>query len=112
MDINLKTSDMFKMLKIVKKTGLFDNIKNYFKNAKGKTEEEKIELEETVGRELVISIIANIDMAEKEIYDFLAGVQNKKSDEIAEQDPTVTMEVLQEIFKSPVFKSFLAFFSK
>lgn len=112
MEIKLQTQDMFKLLKIVKKTGMFENIKDLFKNVQGKSKEELEKVQTEVGMDIVIGILSGLDNAENEIYELVGSVTGKKAKEVAEQDLTTTMEVIQEILKSEVFKSFLHFFSK
>ncbi|WP_050607265.1 hypothetical protein [Clostridium niameyense] len=112
MEIKLQTSDMFKLLKITKKTGMFENIKGLFKNVQGKSKEELEKIQTEVGMDIIIGILSGLDNAENEIYQLVGGCTGKKAKEVEEQDPMITMEVIQEILKSEVFKSFLSFFSK
>ena len=112
MEIKLKTQDMFKLLKVVKKTGMFNNIKDLFKTVGGKSEKELEEIQTKVGMDIVVGIISNLDLAEKEIYDLVASITGKKAKDIAEQDPMETMEVLQKIINDDSVKSFLSSFSE
>ncbi|KEH95745.1 hypothetical protein Z962_07950 [Clostridium botulinum C/D str. BKT12695] len=112
MEIKLQTQDMFKLLKIVKKTGMFENIKDLFKNVQGKSKEELEKIQTEVGMDIVIGILSGLDKAEQEIYELVGNCIGKKAKDVATQDLNETMEVIQEILKSDVFKSFLSFFSK
>lgn len=112
MENELQTKDMFKVLKILKKTGMYEIIKNNTKEVQGKTPEEIEKIQSEVGMEILLGIISGLDMAEKEIYELVGSCTGKKPKEIAEQDPMETMETIKEIINSEVFRSFLSFFSK
>lgn len=111
----LKTQHMFKLLKISKKTGLFDNVKEIYKKHASKsfkTKEEVAAAQQELGMDLMMTILSNLDLAEHEIYDLIADVEGKTVDEISTQEPTKTMESIKSILCDEGFKSFLTFFTK
>ena len=73
----VQTEIIFKLQKLVKKTGILNDLKSFFKKVivKDKVELEKIQLD--VGADLAISLISNIDGAENEFYDLIATLEEK-----------------------------------
>ena len=90
---NLKTSDIFKMSKILKKMGLKVDA------GEGKTQQQ-------VGAELILSVFENIHMAEAEVNEFLADLSGMKAAEFAELPIEQTMEIIKEFKRIPGLASF------
>lgn len=108
----IKTKVLFKLLKLVKKIGVLDEIKSLFRVVSNTKKEDLEKLQEEAGIDLVIKIISNLDTTETEVYDLLADIQEKTADEIKEQDLDITINTLKELFMGPVFRSFLSSISK
>lgn len=111
----LETADMFTVLKITKKTGLFDRLGSILQEnqvSKNATKEEVKHSQMVLGMELMGAIINNIDKAEKEIYDLVGKVQGISAKEVAKQSPVKTMEVIKFITQSEELKAFMGFFTK
>lgn len=90
---DLKTSDIFKMSKILKKMGLKKEIDvNDEKTKKEKTQKQ-------VGAELVVSIFENLHLAETEVNEFLAELTGYSAEEFSELSIVKTIEIIKE-FKS------------
>jgi hypothetical protein len=90
---NLKTADIFKMSKILKKMGLKVDA------GEGKTQQQ-------VGAELILSVFENIHMAEAEVNEFLADLAGMKAAEFAELPIEQTMEIMAEFKQIPGLASF------
>lgn len=105
--MRIKTEVMFKLLKVVKKVGILDELKGMFKTATTKDKKELENLQEEMGMDFVIRIIAGLDNAEQEFYDLIACVKEVDVKEAKELELNETMEVLKAIFASEVFKGFL-----
>jgi hypothetical protein len=91
----LKTSDIFKMSKILKKMGLKKEL-----NIKDKSQEE-------VGAELIITVFENLYLAEKEVNEFLADVSGMSLDEFENLEIEKVMEIISEFKNTSGISSFL-----
>lgn len=91
----LKTSDIFKMSKILKKMGLKKelNIKD-----KGQTE---------VGAELIITVFENLYLAEDEVNLFFADLVGMSIDEFKELEFEKVIEIIAEFKNISGISSFL-----
>ena len=89
----LKTSDIFKMSKILKQMGLKVDA------GEGKTQQQ-------VGAELILSVFENIHLAENEVSEFLAELSGMKAEEFAELPIEKTMEIMTEFKQIPGLASF------
>lgn len=110
--MKFKTELMFKLLKVVKKTGILQDLKALFKNVNAKCKEELESIQEDVGMDIVIRLISNLEQAENEFYDLIASVKEIDTKQARELDFSETVEVLKGIFSSEVFKGFLLSLSK
>jgi hypothetical protein len=79
----LKTSDIFKMSKILKKMGL-------------KIDADKEKTQVQLGAEVILSIFENIHLAENEVNEFLADLCGMKTEEFSELPIEKTMEIIKE----------------
>lgn len=79
---NLKTSDIFKMSKILKKM-------NLKVDANDKTQQQ-------VGAELILSVFENLHMAEIEVNELLADLSGMTANEFSELPIEKTMEIIKE----------------
>lgn len=92
---NLKTKDIFKMSKILKKMNLkMDDVK-------GKEQEQ-------VGAEMILKIIENIHMAEDEVNIFLADISGMTKEEFEDLDIDKFFEIIKEFKNMPMVGSFLS----
>ena len=82
----LKTKDIFKMSKVLKKMNLKINADE------GKTQQQ-------VGAELILSVFENLHLAEIEVNEFLSDMANLTVKEFEELPFEKTMEIIKE-FKS------------
>jgi hypothetical protein len=115
--MKIKTEIMFKLLKLVKKTGILQELKSLLKgitekNKKDLTPEEIASLQEEVGMDILIRLISNLDNAENEFYDLIAGVKEIDVKQAKGLEFDETVEILKAIFASEVFKGFLSSLSK
>lgn len=110
--MKLKTELMFKLLKVVKKIGILQELKSFYKNVSTKNQEELEQLQAEVGMDLVIRIISDFDKAEEEFYELIACAKEIDVNQARELDFSETEEVLKAIFSSGVFKGFLSFLSR
>lgn len=115
--MKLKTELMFKLLKLVKKIGILQDVKSLIKSYQNKdnkqlTKEELEELQTEVGMDLFIKLISNLDQAEDEFYDLIASVKEIDIKQARELEFEETINILKAIFNSEVFKGFLSSLSK
>ncbi len=125
---NLKTKDLPKIIKIVKKLKLQaflkEGIKEVFledidtkelKDFENKSDEEKKELLENVKDETVMTLIVsfaerlieNYDEAYDEINNFIGGLYNLKKNEVEELDLDVFMDCIYNLRKQDKIINFL-----
>lgn len=90
----LKTSDIFKMSKILKKMGLKVDA------AEGKSQKQ-------VGAELILLVFENLHLAEIELNEFLADMCGMKPEEFAELPIEKTLEIIKEFKQIPGLLDFL-----
>lgn len=107
--MKIQTKHLFKILSIVKKTGVLNQLKDLYSNqdVKGKSAEEIAQLQESVGMDIMISVVGGLEHAEDEIYDLLSDLEGKKVKEIQEQDPSMTIASIKEIISNEAFQGFL-----
>jgi hypothetical protein len=91
----LKTSDIFKMSKILKKMGLKKEL-----NIKDKSQEE-------VGAELIITVFENLHLAEEELNVFLADLTGKTVSEFEELGFEEVIGIIEELKNMSGISSFL-----
>lgn len=105
---NLKTKDLFTITRIIKKMNIKGEIKKLVRDATGKTCEEKKTLTQDLEIELFSLFIENIANAEQEIYKLLGNLSGKKPEEIEDQPPKDTFEMIEEMFSEENFGDFLS----
>jgi len=96
----LKTSDIFKMSKILKKMNLKKEINIVNEDGETKTQSQ-------VGVELVITAFENIHLAEDEVNEFLAELVGMKKEEFAELEIEKAFKIIEEFKSMPGIKNFL-----
>lgn len=109
---NLKTSDLFILSRILRKMNIKDEIKKLVKDITGTTPERKKKAEHDMEIDLVMLFVENISNAEQEIYKFMGDLSGKKLQEIADQPPAETINMLKELFEQANFTDFLSLASK
>jgi hypothetical protein len=92
----LQTHDVFKLARIIKHAHLKESISQFIKRGK----EEGANTEE-IGIDVFMMIIESCGDAKLEdlLYDLLAGIAEKKQDEIKTQSLDTTIKQIQEIIK-------------
>lgn len=109
---NLKTSDLFVMSRIIKKMNIKNELKGLVKDVTGKTPEEKKKATQELEVDIAMLFVENIGNVEKEIYKFLADLSNKKAEDIENQPPKDTINMVKELFNQQGFSDFLSTASK
>jgi hypothetical protein len=89
----LKTSDIFKMSKILKKMNLKVNV--------GEKSNRQ------VGADFIITVFENIHLAENEVNEFLADMSGMKPEEFSELPLEKTLEIIKEFKQIPGLLNFL-----
>jgi predicted transcriptional regulator len=89
----LKTSDIFKMSKILKKMGLKINTENA--------------TQKQAGADLILSVFENLHLAEKEVKEFLADLMGMSSTEFAELPFERVFEIIKDFKQMSGIESFL-----
>jgi hypothetical protein len=116
----LETSDLFLMLKLLKKIGLKDlkeneNMKNFIFMFMGGTVKGKIDVNQ-LGVDMFLEVACllcdSIPKAEDEIYNLLASTSNRSVKEIKKQDMAVTFEMIVDFVKKEEFMDFFKAVSK
>jgi len=88
----LKTNDIYKMSKILKKMNLKFNVKD-------KTQEQ-------LGAEMIQSIIENLYMAQEEVNDFLGGLVGMSGEDFGELDIEESQEIIKQFKEIPQLANF------
>jgi hypothetical protein len=88
----LKTSDIFKMSKILKKMGLKVD-------AGDKSQRQ-------MGAEFILTVFENIHLAEFEVNEFLADMCGMKPEEFAELPIEKTLEIIKDFKQIPGISNF------
>ena len=94
----LKTSDIFRMSKILKKMNLKDEINRNSNDEKKTTNQ--------IGTEIILTAFENLHLAEDEINAFLADLAGMEPKDFAELPVEKTLEIMQEFRKMPGLTSF------
>ena len=89
----LKTKDIFKMSKILKKL-------NLKLETEGKTQTQ-------LGTELILAVVENLYIAESDVYEFLADLAGLKVEEFSELPIEETFKIIDEVKNIPFLASFL-----
>lgn len=110
--MKIKTEVIFKLLKVIKKIGILQEVKGMFKTVSSKSKEELQEIQEDMGMDLVIKIVSNLDLAENEFYELIASIKEINIKQAKELELDETIEVLKALFISEVFKGFLSSLSR
>lgn len=95
----LKTSDVFKMSKILKKMNL-------------KVAVEKGMSQEQVGFEIMNQVVSNLHLAEKEVSDFLGDLVGMSGDEFSELSIDETFEIISQFKELDGVANFLKLANK
>ena len=108
--INL--GDTFKMARIIKDGNLIESIKRSFaegKTSEDATEKEKEDKQEQIGINLIMDIFAACanDKVEEQVYDLLAGITEKKKEDIQNQSLDTTLEEISKIAEENNIVNFL-----
>jgi hypothetical protein len=90
----LKSKDVFKMSKILKKMNL-------------KINADEAKTQKQVGAELILSVFENLHLAEFEVNEFLADMAGIKIEEFEELPFEKTMEIVKEFKNIAGLSSFL-----
>jgi hypothetical protein len=88
----LKTNDIYKMSKILKKMNLKFNVKD-------KTQEQ-------LGAEMIQSIIENLYMAQEEVNDFLGGLVGMSGEDFGELDIEESQKIIKQFKEIPQLANF------
>lgn len=100
----LNTGDVFKMARLMKNGNILGNVKEAF--AAGKKEGADAT---QVGIDFLIEVMCSCseEKTESQLYDLLAGICEKKPDEVRDQSLETTIEDIQRIFKENNVPNFL-----
>jgi hypothetical protein len=88
----LKTNDIYKMSKILKKMNLKFNVND-------KTQEQ-------LGAEMIQSIIENLYMAQEEVNDFLGGLVGMSGEDFGELDIEESQKIIKQFKEIPQLANF------
>lgn len=100
----LNTGDVFKMARLMKNSNILEDVKKAF--AAGK--EEGADATQ-VGIDFIMKVICSCseEKTESQLYELLAGICEKKLDEIRDQSLETTIDDIKRIFKDNDVLNFL-----
>ena len=99
---DLKFTDVFTVIRIIKKAGISEQARAIFKDINKETTEKEL------GARFLFACVENLSDAEKEITEFLASLKEVEVDEIKKLNMTKTTEMFMELGNQPDLKSFLS----
>ena len=82
-------------------------IKVLTKDISALSDEDKLKAQNALNLDLVLLFVENIGSAEKEIYKLLSDLSDVPAEEIADQSPTKTINMIQSIFEDEELGDFL-----
>lgn len=103
---SLKFSDVFAVIRIIKKAGLSRQIRSIFADMDEETSEKEL------GAKFIFMCIENLGEAQEEITDFLASLNGVSKEEFEKLSLEEIVELLNDFFKQPGLKGFLLSVSK
>jgi hypothetical protein len=98
----LKTRDIIPMARILSKMQLKDKVKTLMLDTKEDVDQFD------AGFNLFEEILANLHLAEKEIFDFLGGLAGISGEELAELDIDVFFDLMAQLKNSKGIANFLS----
>jgi hypothetical protein len=103
---SLRTGDIFKMSKILKKLGL--KVKTTYKEVDETGKEVvKTKTQQQIGTEVLMSLAENLHLAEEEVNDFLGDLVGMPGWEFAALPIEESWEIIKEFKTSPGVATFL-----
>ena len=94
----LKTSDLFKLSKIVKKMDVKEDVKSLAVDVTGKSDEEKLKINQDLQVDLLFLFMERLGNAEQDIYSFLADLCFVTENEIKDMDLDEFIGLVKELF--------------
>jgi hypothetical protein len=98
---NLKFKDVFTLSEIIDKMGLKADINKLFDEAKTQTDAQAY-----VGGQLMMLMLSRLHKSENEVYKFMAGLTDKKPEDIENMEYAELKELFTELAKSDIFSFF------
>lgn len=105
-DVKLSTKNMFKVVKIIDKTEIFEEIGELYSSMADESNQESL------GFAITRAIIKALDKAENELYELIADIEGKTPEEIEEQDFVDTIETIESIIMSEKVQGFIKKYRK
>jgi hypothetical protein len=103
---DLKFTDVFTVIRIIKKAGISKQVRGIF------AEMDEDSSEKEVGAKFIFSVIENLGEAQEEITEFLASLKEIEKTEIEQLSIEETMDLIMDFLNHPGLKSFLSSVSK
>lgn len=100
----LSTLQGFKLIKILKKLDIKDELRELSKNANKKGKKDTVE---NVQMEIAFLLVEHIPDAQKEICEFLGDLVGKTEKEIEEQELQETIKIITDLLSQEGMGSFL-----
>lgn len=107
---NLKSTDLFAALRVVKEIGIKDEVNRFAHLAQGSDVSEEMQRE--IGLELILGLLANCgtEAAEKAMYDFLAGPLEISVPELKDMNLDEFAEKIRDFVASVDIEHWTGFF--
>lgn len=106
----LKNKDLFKLSKILKKIKIKIEVETE-EMVNGKAEK-VVKSQSQLGAEMILAMLENISLAEREVNDFMAGLLGITENEFAEMPISETMKHFNELKEMDGFVDFFKFASQ
>lgn len=103
---DLKFTDVFTVIRIIKKAGISKQVRGIFADMDDKSSEKE------VGAKFIFSVIENLGEAQEEITEFLASLKEIDKSELEKLSIEETMDLIMDFLNHPGLKSFLSSVSK
>jgi hypothetical protein len=107
--MSLTVKHLFPFLKLMKALNIREDFKQVFKNrvdVSEMTDDDKNQLLQERGLDMVLMLMEKMPTAEKEIKSFLALYSDKSLDDIENMPVEDFIDLIKQFFAEPQFKSF------
>ena len=105
---NLQFQDVFTMSKIIKKTGIKNEVKDIFIDTENRTGKHNNEITQEQGLQLSLLLFENLHYAEDEIFEFLTDLSGIKSEKLKKLSIGETIELFKAFGKLEGLENFFA----
>jgi uncharacterized OsmC-like protein len=102
----LKGKCFFPLVKMINKLQIKEELKELYVDVTGKSEDEKNAIVKEKGLDFTFIILSKIELAEREVKEFMSAYMEKPIDEVLEMDMFEIAETLKGLFLDSRFQTF------